>query len=269
MFSMLMISLREGIEAFLIVALTLAYLRKTGREQLVSAVFWGTGLAVVASFVAMLFFREAENKPLWEGILAAAAAMSVLSLTIYMFKNAKKIRGEIASKVEAAALKTGNGAWAGVFAFVLFMIVREGMETALIISSLASQTDSRDMFAGALMGVAGAALVAWAWGRYGHRVNIARFLQVTSLFLVLFVVQLFIYAFHEFSEAGVLPGMNNEYWHLASEPYGPEGQYGQWLSYCMVLVPLAWLVFAWAKDRTARMNSRESAPARKLAVTDS
>lgn len=255
MFSMLMISLREGIEAFLIVAMTLAYLRKTGRQSLVSAVFWGTGLAIVASFIAMMFFREADNKPLWEGILAAAAAVSVLSLTIYMFRNAKKIRTDIASKVEAAALKTGNGAWLGVFAFVLLMIVREGMETALIISSLAFQTDSRDMFAGALLGVAGAAAIAWAWGRYGHRVNIARFLQVTSVFLVLFVIQLFIYAFHEFTEAGLLPGINNEYWHLASEPYGPEGQYGHWLSYSMVLVPLVWLAFAWVKDRKSKLDA--------------
>ena len=255
MFSMMMISLREGIEAFLIVAMTLAYLRKTGRQSLISAVAWGTGIAVVTSFIAMRFFREADNKPLWEGILAAVAAVLVLSLTIYMFKNARKIRGEIAAKVEAAALKSGNGAWLGVFAFVLLMIVREGMETALIISTLAFQTDSRDMFAGAVIGVAGAALIAWAWGRYGHRVNIARFLQVTAAFLVLFVVQLFIYSFHEFTEAGVFPGIDNQYWHLATEPYGPEGEYGHWLSYSMVLIPLVWLVFAGLKDRNAKLNA--------------
>ena len=255
MFSTLIVSLREGIEAFLIVAITLAYLRKTGRQSLVSAVFWGTGIAVVASFIAMLFFREAENKPLWEAILASIAAVLVLSLTIYMFRNAKKIRGEIAAKVEAAALKTGNGAWLAVFAFVLLMIVREGMETALILSTLAFQTDSRDMFAGALIGVAGAATVAWAWGRYGHRVNIARFLQVTAVFLVLFVIQLFIHSFHEFTEAGMFPGIDNEYWHLASEPYGPEGQYGQWLSYSMAVIPFVWLVFARLKDRSAKLNA--------------
>jgi high-affinity iron transporter len=250
-FPTLVVTLREGIEAFLIVAMTLAYVRKTGRQSLASAVFWGTGIAVLASFVAMLFFREAENKPLWEGILAALAALMVLSLTIYMFRNSGKIRGEIASKVEAAALKTGSGTWLGVFAFVLLMIVREGMETALMLSTLAFQTESRDLFVGALLGVLGAGGIAWAWGRYGHRVNIARFLQVTSVFLVLFVIQLFIYAFHEFTEASALPGIDNEYWHIATEPYGPEGEYGHWLSYSMVVLPLVWLVFAWLKDRTA------------------
>ena len=256
MFPTFMISLREGIEAFLIVALTLAYVRKTGRQSLVSAVYWGTGVAAVASFIAMLFFREADNKPLWEGILAALAAAMVLSLTIYMFRNAKKIRGDIAARVEAASQLTSSGAWWAVFAFVLLMIVREGMETALVLTALAFSSDSSDMFAGALTGVAGAAAIAWAWGRYSHRINIARFLQVTAVFLVLFVVQLFVYAFHEFTEAGVLPGIDNEYWHIASEPYGPEGQIGQWLSYSMAIVPMAWLLVAWIRDRNASWHAR-------------
>jgi high-affinity iron transporter len=251
MFPTFMISLREGIEAFLIVAMTLAYLRKTGRASLVSAVYWGTGVAAVASFIAMMFFREADNKPLWEGVLAAVAAVMVLSLTVYMFRNAKKIRSDIAARVEAAASRSSSAAWWGVFAFVLLMIVREGMETALVLTALAFSSDSRDMFAGALMGVCGAAAIAWAWGRYGHRINIARFLQVTAVFLVVFVVQLFIYAFHEFTEGGVFPGIDNEYWHLASEPYGPEGVYGIWLSYGMVIIPMGWLLFAWLKDRSA------------------
>ena len=66
------------------------------------------------------------------------------------------------------------------------------------------------MLAGALAGVALAALLAWAWARYGQRVNLRRFFQVTSLFLVLFTIQLVIYAFHEFSEAGAIPGIDNE-----------------------------------------------------------
>jgi high-affinity iron transporter len=252
MFPTFMISLREGIEAFLIVAMTLAYVRKTGRGALVSAVYAGTGLAVIASFIAMRFFQEADNQPLWEGILAAIASVMVLSLTIYMFKNAKKIRGDIAARVDAAAKKIGTAAWLAVFGFVLIMIVREGMETALMLTTLAFNSNSGDMLVGGIIGVGGAALIAWAWGRYGHLINIARFLQVTAVFLVLFVVQLFIYSFHEFTEAGAFPGIDNQYWHMTTEPYGPEGIYGQWLSYSMVILPAAWLVIAWFRDRKAR-----------------
>jgi high-affinity iron transporter len=249
MLQTLLVTLREGIEAFLIVAITLAYLRKTNRIALSSAVLWGTGLGVAMSVLAGYLFGQAENKPMWEGFLALAAAVMVLSMVVYMLRASKRMRGDIAAKVEAAALKSSTGAWIGVFAFVLVMIVREGMETALILTTLLFEQGSRDLLMGATIGVLLAALVAWAWSRYGQRVNLKRFFQVTSVFLILFTVQLFIYAFHEFSEAGVIPGIDNEFWHAATEPYGPEGQYGEWLTYLMVLIPVAWLAIASWRDR--------------------
>jgi high-affinity iron transporter len=255
----LLVTLREGIEAFLIVAITLAYLRKSGRAALAPAVYWGTGTALVLSVVAGYFFGEAENKPLWEGILAAAAAVMVMSMVVYMLKASKHLRADIAAKVDAAAAKPGTGAWLGVFAFVLVMIVREGMETALILSTLLFEQGSRNLLAGAAMGAVLAALLAWAWSRYGQRVNLKRFFQVTSLFLVLFTFQLLLYAFHEFTEAGAVPGIDNEYWHLATEPYGPEGTYGEWLTYLMVLVPAAWLAYAWWQDRGTAAGTVRSA----------
>lgn len=249
MLTTLLVTLREGIEAFLIVAITLAYLRKSGRSALSPAVYWGTGVAVALSVVAGYFFGEAENKPLWEGVLAAAAAVMVLSMVVYMLKAARHMRGDIAAKVDAAVARPGIGAWLGVFAFVLVMIVREGMETALILTTLLFEQGSRNLLAGATFGVILAALLAWAWSRYGQRVNLKRFFQVTSIFLVLFTIQLLIYAFHEFTEAGAVRGIDNEYWHIATEPYGPEGLYGEWLTYLMVLVPLTWLALAWWRDR--------------------
>jgi high-affinity iron transporter len=177
MLATLLVTLREGIEAFLIVAITLAYLRKTHRVALGSAVLWGTGAGVAVSVLAGYFFGQAENKPLWEGLLALAAAVMVLSMVFYMLKASKRMRGDIAAKVEAAALKSGTGAWLGVFAFVLVMIVREGMETALILTTLLFEQGSRDLLVGATFGVLLAALVAWAWSRYGQRVNLKRFFQ--------------------------------------------------------------------------------------------
>jgi len=72
--------------------------------------------------------------------------------------------------------------------------------------------------------------------------KLARFFQVTAIFLLVFVVQLFIYGFHELAEAHVLP--NSEALHWATEPYGPDGRYGQILSYALLALPLGWLVFA-------------------------
>ena len=104
------------------------------------------------------------------------------------------------------------------------------------------QNSAVDIIGGAAAGVLCAAFVAWLWSRYGHRVNLALFFQVTAVFLAVFVVQLFIYGFHELMEANLFTG--SEWWHDATEPYGPDGRYGRFLSYMLVLLPLGWLAFA-------------------------
>jgi high-affinity iron transporter len=87
--------------------------------------------------------------------------------------------------------------------------------------------------------------------RYGQRVNLQLFFKVTSAFLTLFALQLVVYAFHEATEANALP-IDNAYWHVATEPYGPEGEYGALLTYALVLIPAGWLVVAALKTRLAR-----------------
>ena len=256
MLQILVITLREGIEAFLIVAITAGILRQTGRAALLPALYWGTGVAIVVSFVASFFFAQAENKPLWEGFLAAAATAMVITMTVYMWRTARTMRVQIGAKIEQATRnKPTRTAWWAVFFFVLLMIVREGMETALLLTSLFLQQGEREMLVGGLLGVTGAALVAWAWTRYGRRINLARFFQVTAIFLMIFSVQLVIYTFHEFFEAGAVPFMDNEFWHAATEPYGPEGVYGEWLTYLMVLIPAGWLAVAWLKDRRTTLST--------------
>jgi high-affinity iron transporter len=240
--------LRECIEAFLIVAITVAYLRNTGRGALLPPAYWGTATAIVLSIILGVALAEVAVQPLWEGVLAAIAAALVLGMVVYMLRAAKHMRTTINSRIELAAQRPGTGAWLGVFSFVLLMITREGMETAFIVNALALKTGSLDMLSGAAIGIGLAALVAWAWSRYGHRVRPDLFFQVTSIFLLLFVVQLLIYSFHELSETNLLP-IDNEFWHEATEPYGPEGIYGQWLTAGLVLVPLAWLAWSWLKGR--------------------
>ena len=88
-------------------------------------------------------------------------------------------------------------------------------------------------------------MVAWLWSRYGHRVNLGLFFQVTAIFLLIFVVQLLIYGFHELTEANLFP--SSEALHWATEPYGPDGVYGQYLTYLLVAVPLGWLLFSMVK----------------------
>ena len=236
---MLVVTLREGIEMFLIVAIAAAYLRKTGRDALLPAVWWGTAAAVVASTVLGVWLAEVAVVPFWEGMLALVAAVLVTSMVVYMLKAAKRMRAEIGARIESAASRPGAGAWLGVFVFALLMITREGMEFAFVAASIAQQAGGEALLAGAFVGLVLAGLLAAAWVRYGHRVNLGLFFQVTSIFLILFVGQLLLYAFHEFTEANALP-IDNAYWHLATEEWA-EGTYANMISLALIVIPLAWL----------------------------
>ena len=217
---MLVVTLREGIEMFLIVAIAAAYLRKTDRVRLLPAVRWGTAVAIAASAALGTLLAEVAVVPLWEAVLSLVAAILVISMVIYMLKAAKHMRRDIGSRLEAAARRDRRGAWIAVFLFVVLMITREGMETAFVTASLFRQTETAHFVLGAVAGLGLAALLAWGWVRYGQRVNLALFFKVTSVFLVLFALQLLLNAFHEATEANALP-IDNAYWHLATEPYGP------------------------------------------------
>jgi len=258
MFEVLIVTLREGIEAFLIVAIALAVLRKDGRAALATAVHAGAAAAVVASVVLGVFLARYAMQPLWEAVLAASAAVLVISMVIYMLRHARHMRADITHQLEGAARKAGFGAWLGVFLFTLLMITREGMEAAFVVGALAGERAGTVLVGGALGGLAIAAALAWSWSRYGHRVDLGLFFQATSIFLVLFSLQLLVYAFHEATEAGILP-IDNAFWHVATEPYGPEGPYGQWLTFAMVLAPASWMAVTWLRKMRARRIGTVSA----------
>ena len=245
---MLIVTLREGLESFLIVAIAAAYLRKTGRSALLPAVWWGTLAAVALSTALGVWLAEVAVQPLWEGVMAAVAAVLVISMVIYMQRVGRHLRGQIGDRLEVAAQKPGTGAWLGVFLFVLLMITREGMEMAFITATLLRTTGLSDTALGALFGIVLAAGLAWAWIRYGHRVNLGLFFQVTSLFLALFGAQLVLYAFHELTEAGALPLIDNQYWHDATEVWA-QGVYGQVFTVALIVIPVTWLVITLLRRR--------------------
>src|SRR6185436_8649544 len=139
------ITLREGLEAFLIVAISLAYLRKAGRHELIPAVRWGIVLSILISIGAAFVFQ----------------------------RTARHVKQDIEGHLKSSALKTGTGAFLGVLAFTMLMITREGMETAMLMGTLMFQVKSASIITGAVVGTLSAAFVAWLWTRYGYRVNLA------------------------------------------------------------------------------------------------
>lgn len=243
------IALREGIEAFLIVALTLAYLRRTGRPALARAVYAAIGVSVVTCVGAGIVFSKAANQPLWEGVLALVAAALVGSLLVYMKRVSKHLKRDIETRIESkAAAGNPSRAFWGVFLFALLMITREGMETALLIATAFFQLKSASVVAGLALGLAGAAAIGVLWTRLGKDVDLKSILNVSAVFLGIFLIQLVLYGVHELSEARILPASQSI--HDATEILGPDGVIGHLLAYSLAVVPTLWLLGVWWKRRS-------------------
>lgn len=241
MLQALIIVFREGFEAFLTVAIIVAYLKKTGRNPLLPAVWWGIAISVIAS-AGLGYVLQKINQPLWEGVLALVAAVLVVSFVIHIWRVAPTMKRDMEAKLEQRA--SSAWAWLGVFGFTLLMITREGMETALMLIQVGNMPR---FWLGCALGLAAAAGMSWLWAHYGHRVNVKRFFQVTGLFLLLFTVQIVFYAIHEFSEAEILP--NSEAIHLATEPYSADGRYSMHIMFGMVAICAVWLAVMTLMDR--------------------
>jgi high-affinity iron transporter len=241
MLQALIIVFREGFEAFLTVAIIVAYLKKTGRDALRPAVWAGIAASIAAS-AALGYVLQKVNQPLWEGVLALVAAVLVASFVIHIWRVAPTMKRDMEARLEQRA--SSRWAWLGVFGLTLLMITREGMETALMLIQVGNMPR---FWLGCALGLAAAAFMSWLFAHYGHRINVKRFFQVTGLFLLLFTVQIVFYAIHEFSEAEILP--NSEAIHLATEPYSADGRYSMHIMFGMVAVCALWLAVMTVKDR--------------------
>jgi high-affinity iron transporter len=253
---------REGFESFLIVGIILAYLQRIGQTRLVPAMYWGIGASLIASAGLGYMLSRGVNEALWEGLFGIATILLVGSLVVHMWKAGAHMKRDMESKLRRISSRSSKRlAMAGVFLFTLVMITKEGMETVLMLF----QIHDPKLVSGVVLGVLGAIAISWAWVNFGHLINVKRFFQVTSIFLLLFMVQIGIYSFHELCEAGVLP--NSAYWHEATEPFSPTGIYGSWFSIIAIGTCAAWLIGVGIHDAVKRSRSpRPAAPVGRMAV---
>ena len=129
------------------------------------------------------------------------------------------------------------------------MITREGMETAMMIGALSSNIEINELFSGIIIGLAGVGMIAYLWKSQSARINLKLFMQVTGVFLILFCIHLFAYGFHELTEAGVVPFINNFYWHTVTEPLEPSEPIGRLITIAMLAIPCGWLLIGHIKQR--------------------
>jgi high-affinity iron transporter len=202
------VTLREGVEAALIIGITLAYLAKIGRNDLRKAVYAALGAAFVGSIgVAVVISRLNLNEDVFEGWIMLVAAFFVVTMVIFMMKTGRKLKGQIEGKV---GLLAGNDAWIGLFFFVFLMVLREGAETVLILSAVSLNSTELMSFLGTLLGVLAAVAFGVMFVKGSVRINLQKFFRVTTAILFLVAAQLVIAGLHELSESGVIPSSKRE-----------------------------------------------------------
>ncbi len=207
MIESLIVTLREGIEAALVVGIIYAFLEKNGLRAHLKAVWAGLATAVAASVAgAWALHSVAINEEIFEGLLYVASAAMVTSMVIWMWRHAKDVsremKGTLARIVEGGS---SPAVFAGLFLFTFLMVFREGIETVLFLAAVSFTTSGLVTLLGALAGLALAVWFGVLFIRGSVRLDLGRFFKVTGAALLIFVVQLLLGGYHGFSEGGWLP----------------------------------------------------------------
>jgi len=209
MFSALVVTLREGVEAALIVGITLVYLAKIGRPDLRRTVYYALIAALFGSIAGAIALSYAPiNQDKVEGWVMLVAAIFVVSMVIFMMRTARKLKGEIENKV--GSLATDGGSKWGLFAFVFLMVFREGIETVAILAGVSLNSTELMSFLGTLLGVALAVVFGVMFVKGSVRIDLRKFFKVTTVILFFVAAQLTISGLHELSESGVLYSSKRE-----------------------------------------------------------
>ncbi|MBI4331092.1 MAG: DUF2318 domain-containing protein [Chloroflexi bacterium] len=204
----LVITLREGIEAALVVGIILAYLQKTGRVALKGMVYLGVGLAVASSIAFAVLLQalgiDPENEYM-EGALFLTAGVMVATLVVWMWRAARGGKQNVERKLDSVVGgESRRGGW-GLLVFSFFMVFREGAETVLFLMAATLGEFGLWSLIGGGVGIGLAILFAVFFTRGTLRVNLSRFFGVTSVVLLLLSLKLILGGLHEFAEVGAIP----------------------------------------------------------------
>lgn len=207
MLESLIITLREGIEAALVVGIVYSFLRKEGLTRHLKAVWLGLVTAILASLAGAWMLRSiAINEEAFEGVLYLASALMVGSMVVWMWRHAADVSKEMKGTLARIAAREHAGlVFGGIFLFTFLMVFREGVETALFLAAVSLTTSGLLTLLGALAGLALAVWFGVLFIRGSVRMDLGRFFRITGVALLIFVVQLLLNGYHELSEVGWLP----------------------------------------------------------------
>lgn len=262
----LLITLREGLEIALILAILLAYLRRTDRSALQRPVWVGTAVAAAVCIVAGVVFSrvvgdfEGKTEQAVEAALALSAAALLTWMVFWMRRHARGLATALEKRTEAAASRSGTA----VALVAFFAVVREGFETVLfLLGAEVNAASGGAVVAGGLAGLALAAGLGYLVYQGGNRVNVRRFFQLTGILLTLFAAGLVGKGLHELRELiGIEGFLAGTAWTVrtgllahgwvrdfleALFGWTPAPDRARVLGYALYLVPVAWLSVVWPR----------------------
>jgi high-affinity iron transporter len=212
-----LLSLREGIEAALIVGIVLSALRQMRRTDLSMSVWAGVISAVAISLLVAVVLTifglslGGTAEPIFEGVTLFLAAAVLTWMIFWMSSHSRQIKGELEAGVRRAAFEAGKR---GLFLLAFVAVVREGIELALFLTAAVFASSEVQTIVGALLGLFTAVLLGWSMFATAVRLDLRRFFQVTGVLLILFAAGLVASGVHEFNEVGLIPEIVGHVWDL-------------------------------------------------------
>jgi hypothetical protein len=233
-------TISQGLQAFLPVAFCLTWFRRAGDADPVTGLKWGIVAAVPATAAVAYLFQASSRQAQWEAALATAA----LTLAIWF---ARRVWQGLPSSLKPNGESRHRQVFRLAFALAAALIIaRQAMEIAIVFTA-ALELRSLDALLAIAGGVAVSLVVTGLWLNIGRRLSDSALRTATRVFAALFAGQVAMYAFHESAEARLLPW--SEVLHAATEPYGPDGIYGRYVSGLLFVIPLAAAVVTLLKAR--------------------
>ena len=217
MIASFLLSLREGLEAALIIGMLLGTLRKMEHAQGRSMVWLGTVAAVVVSLIAGVALHllgasfEGRAEEIFEGIAMLLAAGMLTWVIFWMRSHAKAIGEKLEADVKQAIIKENKSM---LFGLAFLAVVREGIELAIFLTAATFTAEAGQVLLGFALGMVAVALISWALFKSLVRLDLQKFFQVTSILLVLFAAGLVAHGVHELNEVGWIPSIVEHVWDM-------------------------------------------------------
>ncbi|MBP2029499.1 high-affinity iron transporter [Methanohalophilus levihalophilus] len=213
MFTSFMITFREGLEAFLIIGIILAYLVQTGKLDLQKYVYSGAGVGIGLSAILAVLFNllsiqfEGRNEEIFEGVVMLLAVAVITYVIVWMSREKHNIAANIEEKAKSTKAY-------GLFGLAFFSVFREGIETTLFLGAAATGTDGSQVLYGGLLGLGASLVLAYSVFKFSKHTHLSTFFNITTIFLILFAAGLAAHGVHELQEAGVIPIVIEHVWDM-------------------------------------------------------